>query len=209
MDYWFEQIHKQLSKKNCDIESIKESINQKLLHLYMNKNTQEAQLLLNSDLTKYIDLSFKESGVLEFISLLYDPNLEHIHYFLNWAKENNQLKNIHSKAIQNSVLNAVNYNKLNLIDLLNYYEELPPIDLSYCEYAAVTNCILAVFNPKKEATLQYFITQCNLTLNPIIKKRLKKHKREDMEKWFDTLKLKNTLDNGLNDNLSIKNKIKI
>lgn len=209
MDYWFEQIDKQLKKKDCDIFSITDSINQKLIHLYMNKNIHDAQLLLESDLKKYIDLSFKASSALEFISLLYDPNLEHVHYFLNWAKENNQLNHIHSQAIQNSILNAVNYNKLNLIDLLNHYEGLPPIDLSYCEYAAVTNCIPVIFNPKKEAIFQYFITQCSLESNPIIERCMKKNKREDMSIWFNTLKLKHQLDNGLNDNLNVKQKIKI
>lgn len=209
MDYWFEQIHKELNKKNCDIYSIKDSINQKLLHLYMNKNIQEAQLLLESDLKSHIDLSFKASSALEFVSLLYDPNLEHVHYFLNWAKENNQLNHIHSQAVQNCVLNAVNYNKLNLIDLLNHYEGLPPIDLSYCEYAAVTNCIPTILNPKKEAIFQYFITQCGLTTNPILERCFKKNKREDMKIWFNTLKLKHTLDNELNDNLNSRSKMKI
>ena len=194
-----------------DKEELKKDINQKVLSLYQNKDMNLIHYIFeSSSWSKYIDLSYKKSSLIEFASFLKeDTNIEELKYLLNWAENNNKKNEINHDAMHNIVLSAVLYNKINTIRFICKEQDICKIDFSYANYGIITNCFPKKDSPIKKDILKFFIVECDLKKTTELEKMAKNKKRDEILVYFNKVDLYNKINNKIPNNIIKDKKIKI
>lgn len=200
MKNWLELL------ENSKKEDIPLMLHEKLKFSYRNKDIKSAHTILDSSWKNYIDLSIEKSSVFEFVCLLKDPNLIELQYFIKWADNHHQLKNIHVEAISNNLLVAIHYNNINLVKYLTQESFFPKVDFSYANYAIIKQCFPNNTSIIKENIFKYFITDCSLEKDKFIENFLRKQKKDYIIDWFNKRELFKSLENTID---NTKNNIRV
>lgn len=208
MDYFFNILEQEKDK-----EERKNKINEKIRHLYMNKDVDSVHKIFNSKWESEIDLSYKEGVFLEFAGLLYpgkeNNNIKEIKYLIEKIEEKNIDKNLFKTAMHNILLNAINFNNMSLIKYVIKEQTLVDIDFSYHDYCIVTNCLPKNNSLIKKDILNYFIIEGELRLNSDLEKILKKVKKTDVIDNLKKIDFYNQLNTKIGDNNSVIKRNKI
>lgn len=155
-------------------------INEKICQIYLTAPDKAKDFLNNDNNIFFLDLTYKEGRAFEFCCLNKKRNyMDYIYDLVIWAKKYNQEQNITTINKSNTLISAVNSNKVTLIKyLLTSDDFLEHADITYANYGAFFNSVK--HTTEKEKTLNYFIDDYKIEKTKEFEKLLKKNKHSDL-----------------------------